>query len=239
MAFKNLKDKFTKSLSKNNITEGVQDTKEDKEDVNVEVEQFSNHNKNMLSSVLDIKEKTELNNVITTDDIRKVSFTLVAPTGYDPKEVSRFINSIKSDINNYQKAIKQRDEDVSKLYNELSRVENQLQETQQKSELAAFMNEKQNKVDELKDQLADLRMENMELKEKIEKLKKSNFTDLEKPENNPLPKINELPPLDNNKNVLPDLEDDNADIVSDVDILNDTNKEDDTFLSMLDELDLE
>lgn len=239
MAFKNLKDKFTKSLSKNNITEGVQDTKEDKEDVNVEVEQFSNHNKNMLSSVLDIKEKTELNNVITTDDIRKVSFTLVAPTGYDPKEVSRFINSIKSDINNYQKAIKQRDEDVSKLYNELSRVENQLQETQQKSELAAFMNEKQNKVDELKDQLADLRMENMELKEKIEKLKKSNFTDLEKPENNPLPKINELPPLDNNKNVLPDLEDDNVDIVSDVDILNDTNKEDDTFLSMLDELDLE
>lgn len=239
MAFKNLKDKFTKSLSKNNITEGVQDTKEDKEDVDVEVEQFSNHNKNMLSSVLDIKEKTELNNVITTDDIRKVSFTLVAPTGYDPKEVSRFINSIKSDINNYQKAIKQRDEDVSKLYNELSRVENQLQETQQKSELAAFMNEKQNKVDELKDQLADLRMENMELKEKIEKLKKSNFTDLEKPENNPLPKINELPPLDNNKNVLPDLEDDNADIISDVDILNDTNKEDDMFLSMLDELDLE
>lgn len=248
MAFKDFKNKFLKSFNKDiDDAEGTDKFVPSKKNNRVDEakENYSFAKSNSMVSVLGVEKEININGMLKTEDIGKASFTLVAPTGYDPKEVANFLNKIKGDLNKYRKIIKQRDEDVLKLYKELDRVETQLQEERQKRELESFVARKDNKIDELENTIINLQMENTELKQKIEKfsLKKNE----ENKEETTKSKTSKSLPDFNSNSPLPDLNskkkaigDDEVEIISDADILSDIESEDegDSFLSMLDELDL-
>lgn len=250
MAFKDFKDKFLKSFNKDiDDAEGTDKLAPSKKNNRTDEtkENYSFTKSNSMVSVLGVEKEVDINGMLKTEDIGKVSFTLVAPTGYDPKEVANFLNKIKGDLNKYRKIIKQRDEDVSKLYKELDRVETQLQEERQKRELESFVARKDNKIDELENTIINLQMENTELKQKIEKfsLKKNVGNKKEETKSKSsksLPNFNPnspLPELNSNAKKRK-IRDDEVEIISDADILNDTESEDEgeSFLSMLNELDL-
>lgn len=250
MAFKDFKDKFLKSFNKDiDYVEGTDELVPSKENNSIDEtkENYSFTKSNSMVSVLGVEKEINTNGMLKTEDIGKASFTLVAPTGYDPKEVANFLNKIKGDLNKYRKIIKQRDEDVSKLYKELDRVETQLQEERQKRELESFVARKDNKIDELENTIINLQMENTELKQKIEKISSKKNVENKKEEtknksSKSLPNFNPnspLPELNSNAKKRK-IRDDEVEIISDADILNDTESEDEgeSFLSMLNELDL-
>lgn len=250
MVFEKIKDKFLKPFNRDvDNVEGAIRKAPFKEDSSTEEvkEDYSFVNSNGITSVLGVQKVININGMVKTEDIGAASFTLVAPTGYDPKEVMNFLNKIKGDLNTYRKIIRQRDEDVNKLYKELDRVETQLQEERQKRELESFVARKDNKIDELENTIINLQMENTELKQKIESFNSIKKTADKKETTSSkakkiLPDLNSsspLPNLNENAKKRKIVDYDEVEIISDADILSDADeKEGDSFLSMLDELDL-
>lgn len=214
-----------------------------------------------ILSIMGIDEKTNIDGLITSKDINNVVFTLEMPSGLNPKEVSRFCDTVSRDVHKYIKIIETRDEDIKKLAAEITRLENEIQEEQQKSELTSFITSQQDEEMRLKNELADLRLENNELKglkNENEKLKKkieslqANRQDLVLPDeglisNNVLETPKKRPVIETKKRPV-FIEDDfdeldkefedlnKTDIINETNTSNNNNLDDDMFDSMLSQI---
>lgn len=120
--------------------------------------------------VLKIKPESNLRGLITPREIGDVEFELIAPTGLNPRQVSGFCNKVERDVYKYIKIIEERDKDVMKLAEENSRLQDELQETKQNSELTQFINSTADETNKLQETIVELRLENRNLQEKVKRL---------------------------------------------------------------------
>lgn len=137
-----------------------------------EEEEYQNNNSAVLS-LLGIEMNMDTSKLMSMDEINNTRFSLISPTGAHPREVDKFKNKAANTILQYNKMLEQRNNDINKLVNEIARLENIMQEEQQKSELTAFITSQQDEETRLKNELADLRIENLELKQKLDKIQSS------------------------------------------------------------------
>lgn len=125
--------------------------------------------------LLGISKDVDFSHLISVEDIENAEFSLTAPTGLDPREVEVFCNKLEHDIAQYRAIILNRQEDFVKLLDEVLKLENQLIEKQQESELASFIIDQKSTEEKLKEELLELRLENQELRYKVAQLNKKSI----------------------------------------------------------------
>lgn len=129
--------------------------------------------------VLGIEEDIDISGLITPDDIANTEFTLVAPTGINPKEVESFCDNLIIQLGKYRELIIKRQQDFKVLLDENANLVNKMAEQKQESDLASLLMTQKNSEDKLREQVINLQNENRELKEK---LKSAQTTQEKKPE---------------------------------------------------------
>lgn len=128
------------------------------------------HLENKTYPVLDllgIARNVNVNGLVTSEDIENTEFSLTAPTGIDPSEVERFCALLEHDISRYRAIIETRQQDFELLLKEVIKLEQELVDKQQESELANFIIDQKSSEERLKEELIELRLENQELKHKL------------------------------------------------------------------------
>lgn len=108
--------------------------------------------------------------LLDIDYVKNVQFDITAPTGLDPHQVSKFCGELENAVSEYIRIVKQRDEDISKLSAEISRLERIMQEEKERSHLSQFITNNTNRTNQLEATILDLRAMNEDLKRENERL---------------------------------------------------------------------
>lgn len=166
----------TKKNTKTNIPKPVFSVEEPAEPVLSErvsnmIDITQNKGKYPALKILNIDFEPTVANLITPTDIDNATFTITAPTGLSADEVEQFCDTVQRDIAVYQSIIAQRQQDFLKLLEHTNDLAEKLADQKEESELANFILDSKSKEDSLKERLADLQIENAELKAEIDKLK--------------------------------------------------------------------
>lgn len=128
---------------------------------------------NMTLSALNIDLYADTDNLLSASDVNGVVFELQSPTGLNPRQVSKFCDEVAANIKKYSDLVESRNRDVKRLADELERLQVLIQEEQQKSQLTSFIAEQQDETTKLKNEVIDLKLENKELKTKLESIQNS------------------------------------------------------------------
>lgn len=163
-------------------------------------------------SLFGIQKEYMTDDLLDIEYVKNIQFDITAPTGLDPIQVSRFCGELENAVSEYVRIVKQRDEDVSKLSSEISRLEKVMQEEKERSHLSQFITDNANKTNQLEATIVDLRAMNENLKKENERLQKEvknkAMTGTKKGVKEELPKIRISKPVEAmpNINELPVLE---------------------------------
>lgn len=163
-------------------------------------------------SLFGIQKEYMTDDLLDIEYVKNIQFDMTAPTGLDPTQVSRFCGELENAVSEYVRIVKQRDEDVSKLSSEISRLEKVMQEEKERSHLSQFITDNANKTNQLEATIVDLRAMNENLKKENERLQKEvknkAMTGTKKEVKEELPKIRISKPIEAmpNINELPVLE---------------------------------
>ena len=146
-----------------------------------------------MLEILGISENVSDDSVLEIDDFENVEFTKVAPVGIDIPEVERFVDKTIRELKKLHNIIEKRQDDFEKLYHEALRLESKVIAYQHDSQLANSILGNKEKEDSLKEEIIKLRLENQELKHKLD-VKGSGFSYENKNDNSRQRKIS-LPDL--------------------------------------------
>lgn len=191
---KKKKKKISKEATKKELTKKPKETKKKKateevapkvikktikEEPLVEPEEqgFTYANKaEGLLKLIGVELEPQIGNLITPDDVENVEFSVTAPTGLNAEEVEQFCDSVQRDISVYLNIIESRQIDFLKLLEHCGELEKKLVEQREESQLASYIVQGSSDEDKLRDKIANLQIENMELKEKLANFEKSDNT---------------------------------------------------------------
>lgn len=129
-----------------------------------------------LLKLIGVELEPQIGNLITPNDVENVEFSVTAPTGLNAEEVEQFCDSVQRDISVYLNIIKSRQIDFLKLLEHCGELEKKLVEQREESQLASYIVQGSSDEDKLRDKIANLQIENMELKEKLANFEKSDNT---------------------------------------------------------------
>lgn len=129
-----------------------------------------------LLKLIGVKLEPQIGNLITPNDVENVEFSVTAPTGLNAEEVEQFCDSVQRDISVYLNIIESRQIDFLKLLEHCGELEKKLVEQREESQLASYIVQGSSDEDKLRDKIANLQIENMELKEKLANFEKSDNT---------------------------------------------------------------
>lgn len=129
-----------------------------------------------LLKLIGAELEPQIGNLITPDDVENVEFSVTAPTGLNAEEVEQFCDSVQRDISVYLNIIESRQIDFLKLLEHCGELEKKLVEQREESQLASYIVQGSSDEDKLRDKIANLQIENMELKEKLANFEKSDNT---------------------------------------------------------------
>jgi divIVA domain len=129
-----------------------------------------------LLKLIGVELEPQIGNLITPDDVENVEFSVTAPTGLNAEEVEQFCDSVQRDISVYLNIIESRQIDFLKLLEHCGELEKKLIEQREESQLASYIVQGSSDEDKLRDKIANLQIENMELKEKLANFEKSDNT---------------------------------------------------------------
>lgn len=129
-----------------------------------------------LLKLIGVELEPQIGNLITPDDVENVEFSVTAPTGLNAEEVEQFCDSVQRDISVYLNIIESRQIDFLKLLEHCGELEKKLVEQREESQLASYIVQGSSDEDKLRDKIANLQIENMELKEKLANFEKSDNT---------------------------------------------------------------
>ena len=129
-----------------------------------------------LLKLIGVELEPQIGNLITPDDVENVEFSVTAPTGLNAEEVEQFCDSVQRDISVYLNIIKSRQIDFLKLLEHCGELEKKLVEQREESQLASYIVQGSSDEDKLRDKIANLQIENMELREKLANFEKSDNT---------------------------------------------------------------
>lgn len=149
-----------------------------------------------LLDIYNIEKVSDLDGLVTDDDISNVEFDLIAPTGLDPKQVAKFLNSVSYSVSEYRNIIKNRDREIDILSKANSELEDQLEEEKQSSDFAQMINTRDNREAEMQEKVLNLQLENEELKNKYLALKQKVESIQEQRQDTILPEVEEEPKID-------------------------------------------
>ena len=127
-----------------------------------------------LLKLIGVELEPQIGNLITPDDVENVEFSVTAPTGLNAEEVEQFCDSVQRDISVYLNIIESRQIDFLKLLEHCGELEKKLVEQREESQLASYIVQGSSDEDKLRDKIANLQIENMELKEKLDNTVNSN-----------------------------------------------------------------
>lgn len=139
-----------------------------------QLEKQEKERKDRDSKLLDIYNIDKISNIedlLSSEDVDNVEFTLIAPTGLDPKEVSKFLNEVSYSINEYISIIKNRDREIQLLSKANSELEDKLEDEKQSSDFAQMISNRDNKEAELQEKMLNLQIENENIKNKYNALR--------------------------------------------------------------------
>lgn len=142
---------------------------EQKNNIKEVIEEVISDEDSFLLNNLDIKADVEID-ALSIDDIRNKKFDLVAPTGFDPKQVEKFMDIVEKSIYAYRQAIISRNADLKKALAELDNVQKSSKRLMDQVEL-----EKLNNLNSQEDLIAELQLEIMGLKNDNKILKEDNI----------------------------------------------------------------
>lgn len=129
-----------------------------------------------LLKLIGVELEPQIGNLITPDDVENVEFSVTAPTGLNAEEVEQFCDSVQRDISVYLNIVESRQIDFLKLLEHCGELEKKLVEQREESQLASYIVQGSSDEDKLRDKIANLQIENMELKEKLANFEKSDNT---------------------------------------------------------------
>lgn len=129
-----------------------------------------------LLKLIGVELEPQIGNLITPDDVENVEFSVTAPTGLNAEEVEQFCDSVQRDISVYLNIIESRQIDFLKLLEHCGELEKKLVEQREESQLASYIVQGSSDEDKLRDKIANLQIENMELKGKLANFEKSDNT---------------------------------------------------------------
>lgn len=129
-----------------------------------------------LLKLIGVELEPQIGNLITPNDVENVEFSVTAPTGLNAEEVEQFCDSVQRDISVYLNIIESRQIDFLKLLEHCGELEKKLVEQREESQLASYIVQGSSDEDKLRDKIANLQIENMELKEKLANFEKSDNT---------------------------------------------------------------
>lgn len=129
-----------------------------------------------LLKLIGVELEPQIGNLITPDDVENVEFSVTAPTGLNAEEVEQFCDSVQRDISVYLNIIESRQIDFLKLLEHCGELEKKLVEQREESQLASYIVQGSSDEDKLRDKIANLQIENMELREKLANFEKSDNT---------------------------------------------------------------
>lgn len=129
-----------------------------------------------LLKLIGVELEPQIGNLITPNDVENVEFSVTAPTGLNAEEVEQFCDSVQRDISVYLNIIESRQIDFLKLLEHCGELEKKLVEQREESQLASYIVQGSSDEDKLRDKIANLQIENMELREKLANFEKSDNT---------------------------------------------------------------
>lgn len=129
-----------------------------------------------LLKLIGVELEPQIGNLITPNDVENVEFSVTAPTGLNAEEVEQFCDSVQRGISVYLNIIESRQIDFLKLLEHCGELEKKLVEQREESQLASYIVQGSSDEDKLRDKIANLQIENMELKEKLANFEKSDNT---------------------------------------------------------------
>lgn len=124
-----------------------------------------------LLDIYNIDKVSNIDSLLTSEEVDNVEFTLIAPTGLDPKEVAKFLNEISYSISEYVSIIENRDREIQLLSKANSELEDKLEDEKQSSDFAQMINNRDNKEAELQEKMLNLQIENENIKNKYNALR--------------------------------------------------------------------
>lgn len=130
----------------------------------------STKTKQMLTA-LGIPEKRELKLDFTMEDLANTEIELVFPTGFDPDVTEDILNKVIQSMYQYEEYIDELKNDFDILLDESLRLQDELQNIKEKSELANMMSDSKLESDTLREKVFMLTKQNDELNAEINKLK--------------------------------------------------------------------
>ena len=130
----------------------------------------STKTKQMLTA-LGIPEKRELKLDFTMEDLANTEIELVFPTGFDPDVTEEVLNNAIQSMYQYEEYIDELKNDFDILLDESLRLQDELQNVKEKSELANMMSDSKLESDTLREKVFMLTKQNDELVAEINKLK--------------------------------------------------------------------
>lgn len=169
---------FTKKKEKSNAenkvkpmrsVENLESTLIDIESVNNPIINKSSDNKYPVLQFLNIPRRIDVSGLATPDTIENVEFSLSVPSGINPSEVEKFLNSLQKDLSKLYRKIAVREEEFDKLLEETNRLQDKLIEINQKRSMVESLSQDKTVVDKLKDEIVDLKMKNASLQAEMNK----------------------------------------------------------------------
>lgn len=130
----------------------------------------STKTKQMLTA-LGIPEKRDLKLDFTMEDLANTEIELVFPTGFDPDVTEEVLNNAIQTMYQYEEYIDELKNDFDILLDESLRLQDELQNVKEKSELANMMSDSKLESDTLREKVFILTKQNDELIAEINKLK--------------------------------------------------------------------
>lgn len=124
-----------------------------------------------LLDIYNIDKVSNIDSLLSSEDVDNVEFTLIAPTGLDPKEVAKFLNEVSYSISEYISIIENRDREIQLLSKANSELEDKLEDEKQSSDFAQMISNRDNKEAELQEKMLNLQIENENIKNKYNALR--------------------------------------------------------------------
>lgn len=124
-----------------------------------------------IYSIFKIPERQQVTSQIMPEDVQRVQFSLTEPTGLSVSEVEEFIAEVELGFKHYLNALEQREEHILILVKEIARVNKEMQSLQHSKDMDELLNE-DDVIQELRDKVSDLVIENSELNRKYNLLAK-------------------------------------------------------------------
>lgn len=163
------KPKAEKKVKPMKSATNLESTLIDIESVNNPIINKSSDSKYPVLQFLNIPRRIDVSGLATPDTIENVEFSLSVPSGINPSEVEKFLNSLQKDLSKLYRKIAVREEEFDKLLEETNRLQDKLIEINQKRSMVESLSQDKSVVDKLKDEIVDLKMKNASLQAEVNK----------------------------------------------------------------------